>query len=208
MGIVSPMSETTITTPSNLDLSLLSQWISARIASTHDAEIDATPAAVLVPLVDRADGITVLLTQRTAHLEHHPGQVSFPGGRLEPEDAGDAVTCALRETEEEIGLSPDSVTVLGCLDERVTGTGFRVVPVVGIVRPPFSLSLDDFEVAEVFEVPLHFFSNPANRKRVVRIVDGVEKSSWSLSWQGRTIWGLTASILVSFHDELASSCVL
>lgn len=202
------MNETAIITPSTLDLSLLSQWISGRASTLHATGQGATPAAVLVPLVERPDGFTVLLTQRTDHLEHHPGQVSFPGGRLEPEDNGNAITCALRETAEEIGLPPESVTVLGCLDERVTGTGFRVIPVVGVVRPPFSLVLDEFEVADVFEVPIEFFSNPANRKRLVRTVDGIEKTSWSLSWQGRTIWGLTASILITFHDELASCGVL
>ncbi len=167
-----------------------------------------TPAAVLVPLVDHPDGPTVLLTQRTAHLEHHPGQISFPGGRLEESDSGCAITCALRETEEEIGLSPDNVTVLGCMDERKTGTGFRVIPVIGIVRPPFTLTLDAFEVAEVFEVPVSFICDRANHQRMTRLVDGVEKSWWSLTWQGRVIWGLTASILVAFHDELATSGVL
>ena len=202
------MSETTITSPPSLDLSLLSQWISKRPAITHAADTPETPAAVLLPLVERPEGITVLLTQRTAHLEHHPGQVSFPGGRLEPADEGDAIICALRETEEEIGLPADNVTILGCLDERITGTGFRVIPVVGIVRPPFTLVLDEFEVADVFEVPLHFFGELDKRQRLVRVIDGIEKSSWTLSWHGRVIWGLTASILITFHDELASSGVL
>jgi len=206
---VDVMSETLTSRASFPNLSLVSQWIAGRSRCPRPAEPDGgTPAAVLVPLVDHPCGATVLLTRRTAHLEHHPGQISFPGGRLEPEDSGDAVACALRETEEEIGLSPDNVTVLGCLDERRTGTGFRVVPVIGIVHPPFSLTLDSFEVAEAFEVPLSFFCDPANRTRMKRMVDGVEKSWWSLSWQGRNIWGLTAAILVSFHDELASSGVL
>ena len=202
------MTETIVALDHDLDLSLLPQWISTRLASTYGDDQQGTRAAVLVPLVERPEGVTVLLTQRTDHLDHHPGQVSFPGGRLEPDDDGDAVVCALRETAEEIGLAADNVTVLGCLDERVTGTGFRVTPVLGIVRPPFSLVLDDFEVAEVFEVPLRFFRDPANRKRMVRMVDGVEKSWWSLTWQGRNIWGLTALILVAFNDELASSGVL
>ena len=199
------MSETCTDPATDLDLTLLSQWLAERPARTCDPGQPGTPAAVLVPLIARPEGVTVLLTQRTAHLDHHPGQVSFPGGRLEPEDGDDAVLCALRETAEEIGLSAHNVTVLGCLDERVTGTGFRVIPVVGVVQTPFALALDDFEVAEVFEVPLRFFRDPANRTRMVRMVDGVEKSWVSLSWQDRNIWGLTALILVALNDELASA---
>jgi 8-oxo-dGTP pyrophosphatase MutT (NUDIX family) len=206
------MSDATTTPSSSLDLALLLQWISARPqALPLPAEMvpaKTTQAAVLIPLIERPDGVNVLLTQRTAHLEHHPGQVSFPGGRLEPADKGDAIHCALRETEEEIGLKSHQVTVLGCLDERLTGTGFRVIPVVGVVRPPFSLVLDDFEVAEAFEVPIQFFSNKNHGKPLARMVNGIEVPSWSFSWGGRSIWGLTASILVAFHDELASYGVI
>src|SRR5271165_5248799 len=113
------------------------------------------PAAVLVPLVDRAEGMTVLLTLRTAHLNAHAGQVAFPGGRIEPEDR-DAVAAALRETEEEIGLPREHVSLIGRLDTYVTGTGFEITPIVGIVSTPFSLTVDPYEVAEVFEVPLPF----------------------------------------------------
>ena len=202
------MPKTSLAPAPDLDLTLLPRWIASRCPHTYDDRQAGTRAAVLVPLVQRPEGVTVLLTQRTDHLDHHPGQVSFPGGRLEDEDRGDAVTCALRETVEEIGLAADHVTVLGCLDERVTGTGFRVTPVLGVVRPPFSLAPDSFEVAEVFEVPLRFFLDPANRQRMKRMVDGEEKSWWSLPWQGRNIWGLTALILVAFTDELASCGVL
>ncbi|MGE5505633.1 MAG: NUDIX hydrolase, partial [Actinomycetota bacterium] len=110
---------------------------------------DPTPAAVLVPLVEHGSGMTVLLTQRTAHLANHPGQISFPGGRLEDCDCGDLVVCALRETEEEIGLTRGRVEVLGRLDDYITGTGFVVTPVVGLVRPPFDTYPDPFEVAEI-----------------------------------------------------------
>jgi 8-oxo-dGTP pyrophosphatase MutT (NUDIX family) len=203
------MSEIITSRPSILDLSQLTRWIAQRPARTVLADSDSsTPAAVLVPLVNHPSGTTILLTQRTAHLEHHPGQVSFPGGRLEPADQGCAITCALRETVEEIGLSQDNVTVLGCLDELKTGTGFRVIPVIGFVHPPFTLELDSFEVAEVFEVPVSFICDKSNHRRMKRMVDGVEKSWWSLTWQDRVIWGLTASILVSLQDELASSGVL
>lgn len=161
-----------------------------------------TPAAVLVPLVHRDEGMTVLLTQRTAHLAHHPGQVSFPGGRLEDCDGNDAVTCALRETEEEIGLPPAHVTVLGRLDDYVTATGFHVTPVVGLVRPPFDLLPDPFEVAEVFEVPLPFLLDGGNHVLHRREIDGRSRPFWQMVWQERVIWGATAGILVNLSDVL------
>lgn len=161
-----------------------------------------TPAAVLVPLVEREAGMTVLLTQRTAHLAHHPGQISFPGGRLEPEDNGDAVVGALRETTEEIGLAPAHVTVLGRLDDYVTGTGFRVVPVVGLVTPPFELTADPFEVAEVFEVPLDFVLDVANHTLHRREIEGRSRPFWAMTWEERVIWGATAGILVNLSEVL------
>jgi len=186
----------------------VTRWVAARPHGVPlSPDLDGTPAAVLIPLIEREDGLWVLLTQRTAHLAHHPGQVSFPGGRLEDSDEGDPIACALRETEEEIGLTQDRVSVLGRLDERLTGTGFRVTPVIGIIQPPFTLELDAFEVAEVFEVPLGFIANPDNRSRQTRVYDGRERTHWHLSWQGRTIWGLTAAILVGLVDELASGAV-
>jgi 8-oxo-dGTP pyrophosphatase MutT (NUDIX family) len=161
-----------------------------------------TPAAVLVPLVERADGMTVLLTQRTDHLAHHPGQISFPGGRLEEADGGDFVVAALRETTEEIGLAPDHVTVLGRLDEYVTGTGFMVIPVVGVIKPPFELAADPFEVAEVFEVPLAFVLDPENHKLNRRVVEGRHRPFWALTYEERVIWGATAGILVNLSEVL------
>ena len=162
-----------------------------------------TPAAVLVALVQRDAGLTVLLTQRTAHLVHHPGQISFPGGRLEPADEGDPVVCALRETEEEVGLSPEGVVVLGRLDDYVTGTGFVITPVVGMARPPQSYLPDPFEVAEVFEVPLNFLADSANYRLVRREVGGRERHYWVVEWEQRLIWGATAGILVNFAEILA-----
>jgi 8-oxo-dGTP pyrophosphatase MutT (NUDIX family) len=160
------------------------------------------PAAVLVPLVERPGGLTVLLTQRTDHLAHHPGQISFPGGRLEPADGGDAVVAALRETEEEIGLARKHVDVVGRLDEYITGTGFVVTPVVGVIAPPFQLAADPFEVAEVFEVPLNFVLEPANHKLNRRIVEGRHRPFWALTYEERVIWGATAGILVNLSEVL------
>jgi 8-oxo-dGTP pyrophosphatase MutT (NUDIX family) len=161
-----------------------------------------TPAAVLVPLIDRSDGMTVLLTQRTAHLSAHAGQISFPGGRMEEQDA-DAVDAALRETEEEVGLPRDHVTVVGRLDTYLTGTGFEITPVVGIVRTPFPIEIDPFEVAEVFEVPLSYVLDPSNHQRTERQFEARSRSFFVLPYQGRNIWGATAGMLVNLAEVLA-----
>jgi 8-oxo-dGTP pyrophosphatase MutT (NUDIX family) len=159
------------------------------------------PASVLLPLVDRPEGLTLIFTQRTAHLAAHAGQISFPGGGLEECDADD-VACALRETTEEIGLPDADVEVLGRLDTYVTRTGFRVTPVVGLVRPPFELNPDPFEVAEVFEVPLSFFLDPGNRRRESRTVQGTERFFYAFPYGERYIWGATAGMLVNLCDVL------
>ena len=161
-----------------------------------------TPAAVLVPVVMRPGGMTVLLTQRTPHLQAHAGQISFPGGRIEPEDA-DATMAALRETEEEIGLPRERVEVIGRLDTYLTRTGFDVTPVVGLVTPPFELRLDPFEVADAFEVPLAFVLDPASRERRSRAFGGVERRFWALPFGDRFIWGATAGMLVNLAELLA-----
>ena len=126
-----------------------------------------TPAAVLVPLVMRLEGIAVLLTQRTQHLAAHAGQVSFPGGRVEASDL-DSIDAALRETEEELGLPREYVEVVGRLDTYLTSTGFEITPVVGLVRVPYPTQLDPFEVAEAFEVPLDIVLDPVNHRRQTR----------------------------------------
>ena len=159
-------------------------------------------AAVLVPLIDRAEGMSVLLTQRTPHLSAHAGQISFPGGRIEESDA-DAIEAALRETEEEIGLTRDHITVIGRLDTYVTGTGFEVTPVVGIVGVPFPLAIDPFEVAEVFEVPLSFVLDPGNHRRMIRDVGHRSRVSFVLPFEDRNIWGATAGMLVNLAEVLA-----
>jgi 8-oxo-dGTP pyrophosphatase MutT (NUDIX family) len=160
------------------------------------------PAAVLVPLVDHPGRMSVLLTQRTAHLSAHAGQISFPGGRIEEHDA-DSVAAALRETEEEVGLSRERVSVVGRLDNYVTGTGFEITPIVGIVAPPFALAIDPFEVAEAFEVPLAFILDRRNHQRVERESGGRRRSFFVLPFEGRNIWGATAGILVNLAEVLA-----
>lgn len=160
-----------------------------------------TPAAVLFPIVLR-ERPSVLLTKRTDHLKDHPGQVSFPGGRVEPDDASLAHT-ALREAEEEIGLSPDRVEVLGYLPEYRTGTGFRITPVVAAVRPPFSVTPDAGEVAEVFEVPLDFLMNPANHRRQMIFNRGKLRPYCAMPYGDYFIWGATAGIIVTLCQALA-----
>jgi 8-oxo-dGTP pyrophosphatase MutT (NUDIX family) len=158
-------------------------------------------AAVLIPLIDRAEGMSVLLTQRTAHLSAHAGQISFPGGRVEATDR-DAIEAALRETEEEVGLTREHVRVIGRLDTYVTGTGFEVTPVVGIVSVPFPLSPDPFEVAEAFEVPLHFILDPNNHRRMTRIFEERTRVFFVLLYENRYIWGATAGMLVNLAEVL------
>jgi 8-oxo-dGTP pyrophosphatase MutT (NUDIX family) len=160
------------------------------------------PAAVLVPLVDHAGGMSVLLTQRTAHLSAHAGQISFPGGRIEEHDP-DEIAAALRETEEEVGLMRDRVTVVGRLDTYVTGTGFEITPIVGIVAPPFALAIDPYEVAEAFEVPLAFILDSRNHQRIERAVGARRRCFFVLPFEGRNIWGATAGILVNLAEVLA-----
>lgn len=159
------------------------------------------PAAVLVPLIERPEELHVMLTQRTDHLNHHAGQISFPGGRIEEQDAG-AVQTALRETEEEVGIPPEMVEIVGRLDDYVTGTGFVVAPVVGLIRPPYPVSPDPFEVADVFEVPLSFFLDPANHKRDTRVFNGIERHFYAMPYGERYIWGATAAMLVNLYEVL------
>jgi len=173
----------------------------------HDLNPDLLPdrpltrAAVLVPLVERPQGLTVLLTRRTDHLQDHAGQISFPGGRVEPDDA-DALATALREAEEEVGLARALVTPVGRLDTYVTRTGFEVTPVVALVAPPPSLAPDPFEVAEVFEVPLAFILDPASRQRHSRLYAGKTRYFYVFPWHDYYIWGATAGMLVNLADLL------
>lgn len=159
------------------------------------------PAAVLVPVVTREDGLTMLLTRRTDHLHDHPGQVSFPGGRVDEEDES-AVATALREAEEEIGLPRERVQLLGQLPLYRTGTGFEVTPVVGLVAPPFELTLDPFEVAEAFEVPLAFLLDYRNHQRHSVEVRGRMREYWAMPYDGYYIWGATAGMIVTLCRQL------
>jgi len=158
-------------------------------------------AAVLVPLVDRSEGMTVLLTQRAADMKSHAGQISFPGGRFHASDTSPEDT-ALRETEEEIGLPRSAVQILGRLNTRETGSGFRVVPVVGLVMPPFILNPYAGEVAAVFEVPLEFVMDPANHRLERRIQNGVEREFYVMPYNEFHVWGLTARLLHNLAEHL------
>jgi 8-oxo-dGTP pyrophosphatase MutT (NUDIX family) len=160
-----------------------------------------TPAAVLVPLVLRPDEPTILLTQRTDHLYDHAGQISFPGGRIEADDESPEAA-ALRETEEEVGLSRAKIELIGRLDTYIVRTGFIVTPAVGFVHPPFDIDPDPFEVAEVFEVPLSFVMERGNHERQSREFRGVQRSFYVLQYEQRYIWGATAAMLVNFVDIL------
>ena len=161
-----------------------------------------TPASVLVPIVTHAGGLTVLFTQRTAHLRAHSGQVSFPGGRAEPGDASPEFT-ALRETQEELGLAPERVEVIARMPEYLTRTGYRVTPVVGLVAPPLELSPDSREVDEAFEVPLAFLLDPANHQRETRELGGRTVGFWVMQHEKRRIWGATAGMLVNLYRILS-----
>jgi 8-oxo-dGTP pyrophosphatase MutT (NUDIX family) len=158
---------------------------------------DPVAAAVLVALVDRPEGLSVLLTQRASHLAKHAAQISFPGGRLEPTDA-DVASAALREAQEEIGLDPAHVRVFGYLPDHLVISGFRVTPVLSLVTPPFSLALNAAEVDEVFEVPMSHVFDPANHKARLRRVGDEDMLLYDIPWQGQNIWGATAGMLLTF----------
>jgi 8-oxo-dGTP pyrophosphatase MutT (NUDIX family) len=203
----------------NIQNNQLSQVIRRHLANTHPPG-DFTPrraygdlppgmlpkqpwksASVLVPLVERSSGHTVLLTKRTDQLQYHSGQVSFPGGSAEHIDRGPIQT-ALRETEEETGLARNFIEVIGYLDGYLTITGYAVTPVVGLVQPGFRLRPDPVEVAEIFEVPLVWLCDPGNLQVHRRQLAGQEVGYYQFDYDGHTIWGATAAMLVGFVGKL------
>jgi 8-oxo-dGTP pyrophosphatase MutT (NUDIX family) len=192
----SPCGDAQIPPPSDFDLnpSAFTDW---------NGPAPARPAAVLVPVIAR-DNLTVLLTERTAHLAAHAGQIAFPGGKPDPGDSS-PIDTALREAHEEIGLSRAYVEPLGFLDIYRTGTGFAVTPVVALVRPDFELTLNPNEVASAFEVPLAFLMNPANHRIDAHTLDGRDRRFYAMPYGERYIWGATAGILRNMHDRLFSA---
>ena len=179
-----------------------------RLRGDHDMnpDEDDTPvitlraAAVLVPIVEYETGPRVLLTRRSDNLGNHAGQVAFPGGKIE---AGETPKeAALREADEEVGLKSSFVEVAGFLDSYETGTGFRILPVVGFVRPGFTLDVHDGEVAEVFEVPLSFLMNPENHERHSATWRGKRREYYAMPYNGHYIWGATAGMLKNMYDRI------
>ncbi|MDQ0509708.1 8-oxo-dGTP pyrophosphatase MutT (NUDIX family) [Angulomicrobium amanitiforme] len=160
----------------------------------------ARTAAVLIPVIARPRP-TVLLTLRSSHLPDHAGQIAFPGGKIDPQDTG-PLDAALREAEEEVGLGRGFVAPLGYLDAYLSRTGFRIVPVVGLVQPDFGLTLNPGEVDEAFEVPLDFLMSPANHQRESREWLGLMRSFHAITYEKRRIWGITGGILRSLYDRI------
>jgi 8-oxo-dGTP pyrophosphatase MutT (NUDIX family) len=176
-------------------------WNAADLADVLDASVPMRLAAVLVPFVRRDDGLSVLFTLRAAHLRHHAGQVSFPGGGIDATDA-DAVAAALRETAEETGIGSADIEPFGYLDAFDTVSGYRVMPVAAFVRGAYSLHMDAGEVDEVFEVPLDFLLQEANLRHEQILWQGRARTIHAFQWEGRRIWGATAAMLKNLIDRL------
>jgi 8-oxo-dGTP pyrophosphatase MutT (NUDIX family) len=168
-------------------------WVRAGVKATR-------PAAVLVPVIDRAEP-TVLLTQRNAELASHAGQVSFPGGKIDPSDAS-PVAAALREAREETGLAPTLIEPIGYLDLYLTFSGFRILPTVARVKPDFTLAINPREVVETFEVPLAFLMTPENHQRKTRDWNGLQREYYAIPFENHYIWGITAGILRNLYDRV------
>ena len=160
-----------------------------------------TRAAVLVPIILRDDGLRVLLTKRTEHLKNHAGQISFPGGRVDDTDRNVQHT-ALREAEEEVGLHPSHIDIIGELDQYIVGTGYLVSPIIGMIKPPFKLIRQENEVAEIFEAPLDFLITPKNFTRYAREFNGKMHHHFAITWQNYFIWGATAGMLRNLSQRL------
>ena len=165
------------------------------------AHVRLRDAAVLIPVVDRGDEASVILTKRTEKLRSHSGQISFPGGRLDPTDPTPEYA-ALRETEEEIGLSSDFIEVIGRMPDYVSGSGFRIAPVLSVVKPDFMLTINEDEVDDAFEVPLSFLMDPANHNRESRLWQDKERFFYTMPFGDRYIWGITAGIIRTLYERL------
>jgi 8-oxo-dGTP pyrophosphatase MutT (NUDIX family) len=168
-------------------------WTRAGVAATR-------PAAVLVPVVDHAEP-TILLTQRTAELPSHAGQIAFPGGKIDPDDNG-PLGAALREAEEEIGLERRFVDPIGYLDLYLTFSGFRILPLLARVTPGYRLTINQSEVADAFEVPLSFLMEPLNHQRHTRDWKGIERAYYAMPFGERYIWGVTAGIVRNLYERI------
>ncbi len=162
-----------------------------------------TCSAVLVPFVENQNGLSILLTKRTAHLHHHAGQICFPGGRCDAQDIDFKMT-ALRETKEEIGISQEFIEVAGFLENYATITGFMITPVVGFLKEGFEIQKDQFEVAEIFELPLAFILDSANYYEESYEHQGITRNYYVIPFQNHKIWGATAGILINFAQRLLS----
>ncbi len=162
------------------------------------------PAAVLCPVVRRAAGLSVILTQRPLTLREHPGQIAFPGGKLDAADAS-PLAAALRESHEEIGLRADQVEVLGALEGYATGTGFAITPFVGLVAQDFAPAPQPGEVEAVFETPLDFLMDFTRHQRMSRVYGGIERHFWAMPWEDRFIWGATAGMLRQLAERVAAA---
>ena len=160
----------------------------------------ARPAAVLIGLIERPHGTTVMLTERATHLRSHSGQVAFPGGKIDPGE--DAVEAALREAEEEIGLARKHVEVFAALDPYLSGSGYRISPIVAEIHPPFELAINPEEVAETFEAPFAFVMDPKNHQRQSREWRGAMRHYYAMPWESHYIWGVTAGILRNMYERL------
>lgn len=192
--------------PETLDAAFLPLYGDYRI-NPSDIDTDllgrAKAAAVLIAAVEREGQAALILTERTPHLRAHSGQVAFPGGKIDPEDDGPA-GAALREAEEEIGLSRVALTVVGHLDPYITTSGYRIAPVVAVAREPFSYALNEHEVARVFEAPLAFLMDGANHVRASRLWQGRDRYFYEMPWNGHYIWGVTAGLIRLLQERLYS----
>lgn len=186
--------------PLAVDMSVINSSMPSSL--TRDLATNLRPAGVLIPIIERPDALSVLLTERSADLRHHAGQVSFPGGGMESHD-DDIIATALREAQEEVGIQPHEVDIVGFLNPTPTITGFAVTPVVGFVRQSFSLSVDPAEVQRAFEVPLDFLMDSRNEEHSVREFQGARIPVVTFHYEGHRIWGATAGMLITLRQLLS-----